>query len=216
MVKESVTARFHGFRMKAAAVEDIDHNDAPVEVVMRDEDEPYRAEDPEAPPAEVNRMLPPPVPREGDSRQLCLVTAQLDGQHPDELKAWYTLRGFYVVAVPKISKRMGRLCHWIRCPRTVIMANVSEYVKSDSVCPEEQKYARAIEVGKGRKLVFTDKVRGRLLAARSKSHEVLHEALYREGGGFAQHSLRPNCEAAIENDGARVLIRSIENIFFGQ
>eukprot|EP00808_Paulinella_micropora_P028557 g52697.t1 len=85
-------------------------------------------------------------------------------------------RGFYVAVVPKISKRMARLCHWIRCPRTVIMAYGGEYVKSDSVCPEEQK----------------------------------------EGGGFAQHSLRPNCEAAIENDGARVLIRSIENIFFGQ
>ena len=122
--------------------------------------------------------------------------------------------GFYVVAVPKISKKMGKL--WIGCPGTVIMAYGGEYVARGSVRPEEKKYARAIEVDFATKLVFTDKVRERVLAARNKDHEVLHEILYREGGGFAQHSLRPNCEAVIENDGVRVLIRSIENIFFGQ
>eukprot|EP00808_Paulinella_micropora_P028103 g72171.t1 len=69
LVQETVTARFHGFWMKAAAgIENIEevpavlHQDAPAEVVMRD-DEPYPAEDPEAPAPEVNRMLPPPVPR---------------------------------------------------------------------------------------------------------------------------------------------------------
>eukprot|EP00808_Paulinella_micropora_P012494 g1883.t1 len=66
------------FRKKAArALEEIDNNVSFIDmegeesndyelshVVMRDEDEPYRAEDPEAPPAEVNRMLPPPVPQQ--------------------------------------------------------------------------------------------------------------------------------------------------------
>eukprot|EP00808_Paulinella_micropora_P021263 g41381.t1 len=52
-------------------------------------------------------------------------------------------RGFYVVAVPKVSKQMGKL--WIGCPRTVIMAYGGEYVKSDSVCPEEEKHDRINE-----------------------------------------------------------------------
>eukprot|EP00808_Paulinella_micropora_P014743 g19740.t1 len=98
MATGHITARFHGFRMKAARdFEQIDTNvrfiewegedsndyelshvmqvpevlqqDAPVEVVVRHEDEPYRAEDPEAPPAEVNRMLPPPVPREQNEQE---------------------------------------------------------------------------------------------------------------------------------------------------
>eukprot|EP00808_Paulinella_micropora_P015677 g77600.t1 len=86
MVKESVTARFHGFRMKAAAVEDIDHNvRTHLGVVMRDEDEPYRAEDPEAPPAEVNRMLPPPVPREQNEHEGEVIGEVMGEQEqPDE------------------------------------------------------------------------------------------------------------------------------------
>eukprot|EP00808_Paulinella_micropora_P017352 g48134.t1 len=91
MVKESVTTRFHGFRMKAAAaVEHIDENDAPVEVGMRDEDEPYRAEDPEAPPAEINRMLPPPVPREQNEQEEGEVMGEVMGEQeqPDEPAGW--------------------------------------------------------------------------------------------------------------------------------
>eukprot|EP00808_Paulinella_micropora_P021355 g66094.t1 len=96
LVKETVTARFHGFRMKAASdllelidenvrieevEEDDDYDDIPLSHLVRvpevlqqnappaevvipdDDDEPYPAEDPDAPAPEVNRMSPPPVPR---------------------------------------------------------------------------------------------------------------------------------------------------------
>eukprot|EP00808_Paulinella_micropora_P021319 g21245.t1 len=94
LVKETVTARFHGFRMKAASdllqlidenvrIEEVEEDDdyddiplfhlvrvpevlqqnAPPAEVIPDDDEPYPAEDPDAPAPEVNRMSPPPVLR---------------------------------------------------------------------------------------------------------------------------------------------------------
>lgn len=127
--------------------------------------------------------------------------------------------GLCVVVVPKYASQMGRL--WVGTPHTPIMGFGGRYVVDEnetraerSVFREEHRDARGVEGAAGQRIVFTDDIRSRVLAARSEGLLALHNRLVQEGGGFAQHSSQPNC-VAIETGGV-VVLKSLLPIYLGQ
>jgi len=127
--------------------------------------------------------------------------------------------GLCVVVVPKHPSLMGRL--WVGTPHTVIMGFGGRFVLDEnktraqrSVFREEHRDARGVEAAAGERVVFTDDVRDRVLAARSEGLLALHNRLRLEGGGLAQHSSQPNC-IAVENRGVVTLWSQLP-IYLGQ
>jgi len=128
-------------------------------------------------------------------------------------------QGLCVVVVPIHPSLMGKI--WVDEPMAPIMGYGGEWVRDEnstraegSRFREEHRDARAVEAGDGYRIVFTDKLRNRIIAEQAKGIESLHARLLLEGGGFAQHSTQPNCVAVEE--GGVVVLKAKRIIFFGQ
>jgi len=101
--------------------------------------------------------------------------------------------GLGVVVVPKIPRAQKSL--WWDKIWMPIMKYEGAFMTNSQYnnYTHQTKQVYGVAISEDTNLVFTAYHRRQVLDAAERGHDALHQALVKGGGGFVQHSTKPNC-----------------------